>query len=226
DAPPAPEPPPPAATTPAPAPPPPPGYPPPGSGPSPAYPPQAGIVPPGYHTHDGFYARFAVGGGGLSGSAGAQKYSGGSGAYSLAGGTAIAESLILYAELLGYDSLKPRFEGNGGWDATSVHTAGLGPGVAYYFMPLNLYVSGTLLYQVWASKGFRRTANAASPAPVDPSGWAGIGCSLMVGKEWWVSANWGLGVAAQLLLGESTGSPADGHWTAKALAIMFSSTYN
>jgi hypothetical protein len=179
------------------------------------------MIPSGYHTHDGAYGRFALGFGGVSGSASGQKYSGTSFAVAVAGGTAITESLILYLEFLAHGIPHPRFEGNGGWTATAARASGLGPGVAYYFMPLNLYLSGTFLYQLLDFGGVQW--DLSHPLSLGASG---VGCSLMVGKEWWVSANWGLGAAAQLLLGESTGASADGRWTAKALAIMFSSTYN
>jgi hypothetical protein len=48
----------------------------------------------------------------------------------------------------------------------------------------------------------------------------------MVGKEWWVSDDWGLGVAAQLLLGSAKDPYSDAHWTSRGVAVMFSSTYN
>jgi hypothetical protein len=178
------------------------------------------MIPPGYHTHHGVYARLAFGGGGLWGSASGQSYSGTSLAFAVAGGTAITESLILYVEII-WHNMPNHIRGNGTWTATGAQTWGPGFGVAYYFMPLNLYVSGTLLYQV-LDLGTVQWNGSGSP----PDGEAGLGGSLMVGKEWWVSANWGLGVAAQLLYGGANGSSASGPWTAGALALMFSSTYN
>ena len=53
----------------------------------------------------------------------------------------------------------------------------------------------------------------------------GVGASVMVGKEWWVSANWALGVALQ---GEFTYAEDDNsnlifrHGGAK---VLFSATY-
>lgn len=59
----------------------------------------------------------------------------------------------------------------------------LGAGITYYQMPWNIFVSGTLgevhynYYNV--DKDF------SSPH--------GIGYMFKIGKEWWVSANWGIG---------------------------------
>jgi len=47
-----------------------------------------------------------------------------------------------------------------------------------------------------------------------------------VGKDWWVSENWGLGAAAQLLLGSAKDRNADANWSTAAVALMFTATYN
>jgi hypothetical protein len=53
----------------------------------------------------------------------------------------------------------------------------------------------------------------------------GFGFNLMVGKEWWVSDNWGLGVALQLLLAGA--KDRDGtEWDSGALAVLFTATHN
>lgn len=104
-------------------------------------------------------------------------------------------------------------------------------GVSYYVMPLNLYLSGSL-----------GLAAARSSAP----GWqaasntgAGLGLQLDVGKEWWVSADWGMGVAlrfthAGVPSGDGprtlpAGTPAGGGPSgvfANVLSVLFSATYN
>jgi hypothetical protein len=87
-------------------------------------------------------------------------------------------------------------------------------------MPLNLYLSGTLLLQQVSlsdSNDSNSTLNLTN---------VGLAASLMVGKDWWVSENWGLGAAAQLLLGSAKDRYVDSNWTTAALALMFSATYN
>jgi hypothetical protein len=180
------------------------------------------MIPPGYHTHDGFYLRLALGAGGAWTSGAGQKYSGGSVAFGAAFGGAITPHLILYGEFIGHTIPNPTFEAFGTSQSldADVDILGVGPGVAYYFMPLNLYVSGTLLLQQVQLSNSNNSDRSFALTK------AGIGCSIMVGKEWWVADDWGLGVAAQLLLGSAKDSYVDARWTSRGVAIMFSSTYN
>lgn len=48
----------------------------------------------------------------------------------------------------------------------------------------------------------------------------------MVGKEWWVSDNWGLGVAANFMVGSMKDKDYDTRWTGLSTSILFSATYN
>jgi hypothetical protein len=181
------------------------------------------MIPPGYHAHDGFYMRLSFGFGGAASSGAGEKYSGGSFAFGAAFGGALTQHLILYGEFLLHAIPDPTRDGFGSsqtLDGTEVDILGFGPGVAYYFMPLNLYLSGTLLIQQVQLSNTNDSGNSVALTKT------GIGCSLMVGKEWWVSDDWGLGVAAQLLLGSAKDPYSDAHWTSRGVAIMFSSTYN
>ena len=60
----------------------------------------------------------------------------------------------------------------------------------------------------------------------------GPGLSLVVGKEWWVSDNWGLGVAAQLYaarMKDREPAVAGGDaptWRALGLNLLFSASFN
>jgi hypothetical protein len=181
------------------------------------------MIPPGYHTHDGFYMRLSFGVGGAATSGAGVKYSGGSLAFGAAFGGAITRHLVLYGEFFVHTIPNPTVKGFGSsqsLDGTEVDILGFGPGVAYYFMPLNLYLSGTLLLQQVQLSDSNDSSNSVALTNT------GIGCSLMVGKEWWVSADWGIGVAAQLLLGSAKDHYSDARWTSRGVAIMFSSTYN
>lgn len=216
-----------------------PGYPAPapgGYGPAPGYyypPPPAGYYaaqpmapPPGYHEHDGFYLRMTMGVGYLhtSYSVGTSDLtiSGGGMALSIAVGGAIMPNLILYGEITGTSALNPTFStatgsatGNG-----TVSLVGLGPGAAYYIEPTNMYVSGTLAFsQVSASD-----SNSNNSTDLTNTG---IGFALSVGKEWWASPNWGVGVAGMFHFASMTVKNAnDTRMTAEGISILFSATYN
>ena len=200
------------------------GYPPPGYGYPPPYAPRAGMGASGYHTHDGFFMRLSIGGGGASASKSGEKYSGGSFAFAAAFGGAITPHLILYGEVLGHSVHEPKHKVTGIPDTTEygldMSVAGVGPGVAYFFMPLNLYLSGTLLFQqVTLSDSYDSNRSVAKTD-------VGVAASFMVGKDWWVSDNWGLGVAAQVLLGIAKDRYTNANWSTAAAAVMFTATYN
>jgi hypothetical protein len=168
--------------------------------------------------------RLALGFGGaaLENTAAKLKLSGRSVGFSAAFGGAITPNLILYGELVAHFVSEYQFENNG-YSANSQNTlnvVGAGPGVAYYFMPLNLYLSGTFLLQ---------KAAESNPNDNDRSSDItnqGVGCSLMVGKEWWVSTDWGLGIGVEFFLGSAKSNDYDSSWTSKAATVMFSATYN
>jgi hypothetical protein len=230
---------------------PPPGYaaPPPGYGPPPGYPypppgygygypygvPMARVAPPpppGYHTHDGFYLRLHLGFGYTSmwtNSAGTSfKISGDSAAIGLTLGGAITENLIIYGALSGTTISSPDFKrGN----VTSTRTGdadsfGFGGGVAYYIQPMNVYVAGTLL----ANKLELSDSGGTVTNETD----FGLGVEALVGKEWWVSDNWGIGAAARAHFASMKDSSIDmksltganDTWKTAAFSLLFSATYN
>jgi hypothetical protein len=228
---------------------PPPGYPPPGY-PPPAYPPPGyppAYPPPGYppgyppaayqsqpapgsHHHDGFFLRFLAGFGYTSMGADLgpsdTKISGGGGGFALAIGGALTPSLILFGELLQSIAVEPKFE-VGDASATaqdaSASIVGIGAGLAYY-LSNNLYLSGTLAF----SQISLQDADNQEVADTE----FGPGLSLVIGKEWWVSANWGLGVAAQLYAatmkdrGPAVAGGDAPTWQATGLNLLFSASFN
>lgn len=148
----------------------------------------------GYHEHDGFFLRMLYGLGyaelvekdvlgsdmTISGAAQALRFQ--------IGGT-VAENLIVYGEFGGVMQIEPDIEWMGQSASTSDVTVSVfdfGGGITYYLMPSNIYFSLSLL---------------ASQAEIENSGTKGtseygFGFNAMVGKEWWVDAQWALGVAA------------------------------
>jgi hypothetical protein len=181
---------------------------------------------PGYPNHlprfhDGFYLRLTQGFGTGSVRGDGTKYSGGSVGFSAAFGGALTPHLVLYGEFLFH--VVPNPKGDTQVDGATlagnpVASLGLGPGIAYYFMPLNLYLSGSLLLQQTA---LVKSYSDGSDGRLT----TGLGLSLMVGKEWWVSGDWGLGVAAQLFLA-SAREQSGTQWKTGALAMLFSDTWN
>jgi len=219
--------------------PPPPSYPPPGpSGPT-YYPAaQPGAYPygqttvgvhPGYQTHDGFYLGLQMGPGysSMSASSGGSDItvSGGGIELSLALGGAVAPNLILFGQIVGNSSIDPHIEvsGLGSGDAKgSATVSGFGAGITYYVMPANVYLSGSAL-------ATRLTISDEDGNDVGKTN-LGFGLNLSVGKEWWVSDNWGLGGAVQFMAArmEDQGEPGGGKptWTSVAFALALSATFN
>ncbi len=197
------------------------GYPPPA-----AYP----MAPPesmeGFHTHDGFFLQVHVGisaTGFSSKQAGVKtNYVGGGVSAGVAIGGVIAHNLVLYAAFFGTDTGNPDKQVAGASvtsDLGAIGVGAFGPGLAYYFERCNLYVSAT-----FGLAGF--TANDGGGVKVD-SAKSGTAFDFMVGKEWWVSRDWGLGIAGELMAASLKDKNVPGlTWSASGLSILFSATYN
>ena len=91
-----------------------------------------------------------------------------------------------------------------------------GGGLTYYIMPANVYLAGSV--------GFGQAVFEDYRGAVDGSD-LGLGVNLMVGKEWWVGSDWGLGVAGQGII-LATDDEFLGNITAFSTNILFSATYN
>jgi hypothetical protein len=190
------------------------------------YPPPLAESMDGFHVHDGFFLRAQIGIGftSLSSTTSGVKTTVGGGGLSLgaAVGGVIARNLILYGAVFETDTVNPDVQVGGTSMASQigrVSLQGIGPGVAYYFERINLYLSGTLaLSRFWTYDG---NGNQLDTSKI------GLGLDLQVGKEWWVSRDWGLGIAAQLV-GSSMKDQSDPTltWSAGAFSLLFSATYN
>ena len=80
-----------------------------------------------------------------------------------------------------------------GTGSGSAGVVGLGPGLAYYFDPSNAFIGATLLFS-------QLVINNSDGNKIGESDW-GVTVEGTVGKEWWVSDNWGLGLSGQLMAG-------------------------
>jgi hypothetical protein len=132
------------------------------------------------------------------------------------GGAAVMENLIVRARLR--TAVTGFRESEFGDDVLFSYGAA-GAGVDYYFMPINVYVGGTI-----SVAGVARTTNDR----VNHSR-AGLGLDLDVGKEWWLGAHWGVGVAARagyVDVGAEHTVRDGGRLRAWHLGLQFSATYN
>lgn len=132
------------------------------------------------------------------------------------GGAAVIENLIVRARLrTGVTGFR---ESDFGDDVLFSYGAA-GFGVDYYFMPMNVYLGGTVSVAGVA----RSTEDHVNHSR------AGLGLDLDVGKEWWLGSHWGVGIAARAsyvdVAAEHTvrggGSLRSWH-----LGLQFSATYN
>jgi len=175
--------------------------------------------------HLGFYFRPDLGFGYMSmtetTSQGDMKISGGAGVFGLHVGGAIQENLILGFHL--YDAVitNPTLELGGTSVSTTNVTAGLvgfGPELTYYFMPQNIYLSTTLAL---SKATIEQDGNSGSTE-------TGFAARVSLGKEWWVSSHWGLGLVGHLDFATNKDGGGAGAGTLQTLgaSLAFSATYN
>jgi hypothetical protein len=181
------------------------------------------VAPPaGAETHDGFFLRLNLGlGAVLLGNAMTGRdisINGFGEVVGIAAGGAIVRDLILYGELIVHRSETPTVTINGEKLAGSglkAATGCLGLGAAYYF-GRNVYASGTLGLS---------SMNRELPDDHGSTDW-GPAASVLVGKEWWTSANTAIGAALRTYLGRMSEGGRDHAWSAFALMAGVSATYN
>jgi hypothetical protein len=172
--------------------------------------------------HFGFLIRPDLGGGYMSSTVGDTTISGGAGTFGLVIGGAVQENLVLGVHL--YDGVisNPNVTVSGSSNPTTdsqMSMFGIGPNLTYYFMPVNMYASATVALTQLNAKSGNLTGDSA----------VGLGTRLSLGKEWWVSEHWGLGLAGHFSYsannqGDGTTNPQTiSTW---GLGLSFSATYN
>ena len=186
---------------------------------------------PGEREHEGFFLRLSVGPGAartryeerVDGTRNSEvSTSGLTGIVEVAAGGRAVENLIVHGTLMysRYDS--PTRQVDGVKDAgmhVSASAFMLGPGTTYYFMPYNVFLSGStgLAWQIEERRGGQVAGN---------TGWF---VSLSAGKEWWVGAgNWGLGAALRGTFAAGHVDLAGVRSTSRLmnLGLAFCATYN
>jgi hypothetical protein len=148
--------------------------------------------------------------------------SGPAGVFGFVIGGAVAENIILGAHIYDGVVVNPTVSLSSGQSATTTNASltlyGIGPEFTYYWMPSNIYFSGTI-----ALTRISMTANGNSS---DSN--VGFGSRLALGKEWWVSDHWGMGLAGHVSSSwnKDSGSGNAPTLTTWAFALAFSATYN
>ncbi len=144
---------------------------------------------------------------------------GGIAAVSLGG--AIVPNLILGGEVWGAGAIDPEYSEDGlaeTLDGMSYDVTAYGARLTYYLMPANLYFSATpSITRLSLYDPFGDT--------VDYSRW-GLGLRAAIGKEWFVSPRWGLGLAGVLHLSSNDGGPDGPRWRTWGGGLALSASFN
>jgi hypothetical protein len=202
---------------------------------------QEPVRAPGVETHDGFYLRLQLGVGYTRMSTSTMmsdvSLAGFSDNFGIALGGALNSHLIIYGTLVESTARRPKGKINGPLSSADVDgmtvgivsvggfgvagVAGVGAGVAYY-LDSNVFFAGSLL----ASRLVVDDVNGNTVAKTD---W-GFTFEGLLGKEWWVSDNWGVGVSGQVLLGAMQDHPYSNEsvptWRLTAFSVLLSASYN
>jgi hypothetical protein len=178
---------------------------------------------PAPQTHDGFLLRLSAGVGGASTSeedSGSKlTVSGTAGEINFAIGMMVSESLALHATLFGWDLQDPEAEITGIGAGTlngSLSMGAFGIGLTNYFSPSNLYLSGSI-----GVGSISLDLDGFPTIETDP----GIAVDLSLGKEWWTSDNWGIGLAGGFGF-HSIKDQGGENLSGVSFAVRFSATYN
>ena len=177
------------------------------------------------HRHDGFLLRLSAGFGVASSDAEDEfgdnlEMSGLSGDVNFAIGGMVAPNLALHGTLWGWSIADPDVELNNddlGDLNGDLTMSALGIGVTYYFMPTNLYLSGS-----FGVGQLSLDVEGVGDADTD---WGPV-LDATIGKEWWVSANWGLGLAGGVGFHSIPDDDIDDNWSGVSLGLRFSATFN
>ncbi|MCP4676326.1 MAG: hypothetical protein GY854_12600 [Deltaproteobacteria bacterium] len=130
---------------------------------------------------------------------------------SLSIGGSLAKNLLLHADFTTIDVSDDDDNSN----KPGMDVFGLGIGITKYWMPVNVYLTGSI--------GPSMSLLNDGDEDYDNVAFGVIG-KASVGKEWWVSENWGLGIAAQANYSYTTLNSV--HFQEASFVAVFSATYN
>jgi hypothetical protein len=179
--------------------------------------------PTGAHQHDGFFLRFLPGSGYSQVFVDIISFSGGfTFANTIQIGGTVSDNLIIFGDIGGVNILSPSVKINdedvdNPGDVRIVF-GGFGPGVCYYLMPDNYYISLSILLH---QSNFYLDNLSGIEAD------NGFGFNFVIGKEWWVGEQWGLGVSLYFRYGaQSQKNGTDVTISSYSLGALFTATLN
>ncbi len=147
-------------------------------------------------------------------------------------GGALTDELTLHGRIALMQIFDPELETDGRdvslpYEASLV-TVLLGPGLTYNIMPLNLYITGVIGLHVTTFVYDEEDEDFDEDFRDDAI--AGVGLKLDDGKEWWVTTQTGIGVAARFSWGNGGGEYEllglrDSTRNVVAFGVLFSVTH-
>ena len=142
-------------------------------------------------------------------------------------GASVSENLIIFGEIGGANFSEPTvtWKGNEGtMTGKDVSINDFGAGISYYFMPSNIFLSGSLTI----SKDRIKTKDSEGKTTTEATTESGLGFYLSAGKEWWVSDKWALGCAVFAQISNATDKGSTGEYPVKntIFGIAFSVTFD
>jgi hypothetical protein len=175
---------------------------------------------PGRFEHDGFFLRLNIGPSVANVTRPDYRWSGLGLDMGVSIGGSIIENLALHADF--NTTLLPnpteRTMGRKHEFNADIVFESMGIGATYYIMPVNIFVT--------ASGGIGVLAFEDDYGDSKDTG-AGLALGGMIGKEWWVGTDWGLGLAGQVRYIRVRDYLADRErLNGLAFSLLFSATYN
>ena len=175
-------------------------------------------------SHDGgFFFRIAPGGG-YSRTAAEEEgdriaLKGVSGNFDAAIGAMVKNNFAIHATLGGWSLIDPTVEFNGQEEVvnkTSMTMVMIGGGFTYYLGPSNTYLT--------ASVGASTLSFEFEGESHDSD--TGVAFEVGLGKEWWVSDRWGIGLSGTAGYHSVPTGDSAGHFKGPSFAVRFSATFN
>jgi len=176
----------------------------------------------GGHEHEQFFMRFMLGPSYLLATTSLSDQDltvrGPGGTFQVALGYNIVPKLIVYAEVFDHITFGPDVsigDSDPSLEGLTLGLTGIGAGLGYY-LPRNVCVSASAsLVRLEATEG-----DASDRSDL------GGGVNLVISKEWWVSRDWALGAALQVLVGSVPDDQVDDSWAVAAVGAGLSVTYD
>jgi hypothetical protein len=163
---------------------------------------------------------FGGGGTSISNDIDELEFSGSQGEFTFAIGGVVTENLAIHGTLFGFSMVDPTVEFNGtelGEANGSMTMSAVGAGVTWWAMPANFYLSGSVGFGTLTAD-----PDGSSAASSD----TGFAMELALGKEWFVSDSWGLGIGGGLSFHSIPDGDLPENWSGVSLSLRFTATYN